>query len=647
MRLPGISTIVSGRVQTIRVEGRKKPVHPAGLCITLLTALYQAFAFTAALSFLITAGSADFGSIELESLERAGAPSTTQSHLWVKALLVDGRNARWETIDHRVGWELVFNRGSSPNPELSYKRGSQTAALNFQAKRFVAVLESADWTGTIRVKRNGQAIRALTVQDSDSLFCVEGPIAPPSTAVFLVSFIVIVGCGWFFGPARGHGKSVCWLAVFVGLLHLSYWAIQMVATWGDSIGYLDSVKPVFVEGRPSYYPPGYSALLGIVGTFAGSKLGRWMTLIQHGMVVTMALWIYCVLRRIMSETSALVGGLVAGALPVFLTAPQTILSETATCFAMVGSLYCAVRFREGGKWAFGLLSGVLMGWAGMLRVLPLIALLPAICILFLLPRVQSGLSRVSIIATSAIVVFALPIAWCGYKSGQATIAYSTALHLYNRVVSQQKLLNEQGPATRTLIVLLGGQDPTEFRHWDVMPHLAQLSFDESLALLKDVAIEGISKDPMGFVAYSFRLAWQTFLIPTDAAWTSTWAETASVSPRLENPPILPFGASSVAWRWMLNDINDILWPILCWMAIAGTILGLLGRQRQWVAAFALIMIAMLLGAASVDILQPRYNAPVAPFVVILAMFPIDLLMQRLRTKPLRQFFLREPLANCE
>ena len=33
------------------------------------------------------------------------------------------------------------------------------------------------------------------------------------------------------------------------------------------------------------------------------------------------------------------------------------------------------------------------------------------------------------------------------------------LHLFNRVVNQQKQLDEEGPATKALIALVGGKDP--------------------------------------------------------------------------------------------------------------------------------------------------------------------------------------------
>jgi hypothetical protein len=523
--------------------------------------------------------------------------------------------------------------GSSPNPDLEYKGESKPEVLSFNARRFVAVLKTGKWSGTVELRRSGRKISVIPVQWSEQsrpIMCFEDPSVSTSAVIFTVTVILLGACAWLVGPVFPGRKSIYWLVLFLGVLHLLYWAIQPVATTGDSIGYLDSVKPVFGEGRPGYFPSGYTALLGIVGIFAGRSLGSWITLIQHGMAVASAIWVYRLLGRVVSDKVALLGGMLAGALPPLLTGPQSILSETATAFAMVGTIYFAIRCRETGNWWFAIPAGFLVGLAGTLRITPLGAMLPAICILFSFPREQRSLGRLSVIAVVGMVVFVLPVMWCGYKSGQPKIAYSAGLHLYNRVVNEQRLIDEQGPATRTLLVMLQGKDPRDFRHWDVLPRLKQLSFEDRIELLHDVSLEGIAKDPVRFIGYSLLLAWRTFLVPTDGSWISTWAETPSVSPLLENPPLLSFGASSLAWRWSLNEINDILWPSLCWIAIAGTLLGLLGRHRLLVSALAWIVIAILLAAATADIFTPRYNAPIVPFVVMLAMLPIDFLQRHAR-----------------
>ncbi len=76
----------------------------------------------------------------------------------------------------------------------------------------------------------------------------------------------------------------------------SFWAAQCIGTTNDSPGYVEAVSEFFREGQPGYFPPGYPALLGLVGSLSGDNLGKWVTLIQHGMVVLGAVWIHLLLR---------------------------------------------------------------------------------------------------------------------------------------------------------------------------------------------------------------------------------------------------------------------------------------------------------------------------------------------------------------
>ncbi len=133
------------------------------------------------------------------------------------------------------------------------------------------------------------------------------------------------------------------------------------------------------------------------------------------------------------------------------------MSEATTLFAMVGALYFTVRCAETGRLRFLFLAGVLAGWAGTLRVVPLAALVPSMCVIYLLPFTKRGLKLA--VKTLAVTVgfVALPILWCWYKSGEPALTNSMGLHLFNRVVTEQQQLDENGPATKTLIDLLGGK----------------------------------------------------------------------------------------------------------------------------------------------------------------------------------------------
>ena len=213
------------------------------------------------------------------------------------------------------------------------------------------------------------------------------------------------------------------------------------------------------------------------------------------------------------------------------------MSEATTLFAMVVALYFTVRCAETGRLRFLFLAGVFAGWAGTLRVVPLAALAPSICIIYLLPPTKRGLKLAAKTLTVTVGFVVLPILWCWYKSGEPALTNSMGLHLFNRVVTEQKQLDENGAATKMLIDLLGGKDPKGVPHWQIREdtNIQKLGYFQQERLLRSVAIEGILKEPWAFVASTPYLAWK--LLMADASgWLPGWGGTSQRYPSLENPP---------------------------------------------------------------------------------------------------------------
>jgi hypothetical protein len=302
---------------------------------------------------------------------------------------------------------------------------------------------------------------------------------------------------------------------------------------------------------------------------------------------------------------------------------------------MIGAFYFTVRSAETGKLPFAILAGLLTGWAGILRIVPLVALLPSIAMVHLLPLSKlskEGFRRlgVTLIVTAAVLL--LPVLWCWHKSGQPRLTNSLGFHLYNRVVTEQKLLDEEGTATRTLLNLLEGKDPRGIPHFEIMNQsgLRKLDYFDTERLLREVALEGIRNDPWGFLVYTPQLAWRLFLTPS--AWIPAWGDTIQVSPSLENPPPLIFTASSLAWRLTLEEVHSVLWSIIRWMAIAGAFLGLLLPQRILILALAWVPAGYLLSSAFGEQFDARYNSVAVPFVVALSMVTLGCILTFLNLK---------------
>jgi hypothetical protein len=596
------------------------------LFVVWSTVVCLALAARNALSVLVGSDDQEEGTFLVEVSGKNGGFGTVRPELLLKAIVLDGRVLSSEAAITKSNWELVDKEGSPPY--LLYSGGFDPALVAFHGKRFLAVFQSINWGGVFRIKRNGTDVSTLALRHPggrEGLIILESPPAAPSLAVFVTALIVFAGCAYWFGPIRAGRSSIPWLLFFLLALHFLYWGSQGVGTEPDSPGYLEAVSDFYVKGIPSYFPPGYPALLAVVGIFSDKSLGRWVTLIQHGMAVLVALWIYLILRRILAEELALIGGILSGALPLNLTAAQTILSETPTIFAMVGALYFTVRSVESGRFGFAVLSGLLTGWAGTLRVVPLVCLLPAICTLHLLPLTKRALRLTITTGAVAVILVALPMLWLGYNSGQLVLANSFGLHLFNRVVYEQKQLDEDGPATRTLITLQRGRDPRAGYWWDLED---PGGFDERQAeiLLRRVSWEGIRKDPWAFLIYTPTLAWK--ILWADASDSMPqWGETAKVYPHLDSTPPLVFTASSLAWRFTLDQTNRVLWPVLCWSAVFGLFLGLFLPRRTLVLAFAWVPISYLLSTACLESFDPRYNIPTIPFITALSLIPLAFVLR--------------------
>lgn len=598
------------------------------LSITLLTVLYLALAAQSALSYLFTSETRESSEVVLEVSEKDNSNRSLHHDLSMTALIADGRLLRWGLTDFSAGWALD---GSTSTNALACRTNFRPALLTFHAKHFVALLRSSGWGGVIRVKRNGKQVRVMEIQPIDgsqSQIAVEDPAGPPSPRLFAGALLLFAGCAWWFGPVRARRRSIPWLVFSLAILHLLFWASQPIGTNSDSDGYLHSFS-IFIAGHPSYFPPGYPALLGAVTSVAGQSLGAWITGIQHGMVVVEAIWLYALLRRFVVEELALLASLLAGALIPSLTVPQALISETSASFAMLGALYYAVRSKETERSGLAVVAGLLAGWAVTTRIAPVAALCPAFCIVYLSDAVRKNRRLLGIALAATAVFTLLPVAWFWRPPRGPRLTDSTGFHLFNRVVTEQKLVNEGAPATRKLLALLGDNDPRAFRHWDLrtLSGVRELTYSESEVLLRNVSMEGIYKNPWGFLSYTLQLTWRLLAVPTGGI--PVWADTINAVPRFENPRPLAVTASSLEWRWSDERLYDRLWPALVWFAIAGIPLGMMGRQRSFVLALSWIPVGYLLATACVEMFSSRYNAPIVPFVVGLAMFPFDLVSRRL------------------
>jgi hypothetical protein len=602
--------------------------HRSGVLRTSIIGLgvvYLAWAAQSAVSYLFTSRNPAASTISIEAIERHSETEAGARHnLVLEALLVDGRALRLETLDRTPAWEDVPNSGNADF--LSFKGSDVPAFLNFRGGRFVALMSTDGWSGVVRVKRNGETVQELDAHPFPTTrrLVIEDPVAPRSVGAFLVALGLFTAAAFWLGRIRDHRFNGTWIVFFLGVLHLLYWISHPIGVNGDSVSYLPSFI-VNLNGSPSYYPPGYPALVALVHLFAGGHTGFYLTLLQHALIVIGAFWLYQILQMVVVEELALLGGILAGCMGPALTIPQDAISETAAYFAMTGAMYYALRAAQTRRMSYVLAAGALGGWAVTLRVVPIAATVPAIVGVCVFNAAKDKVKTAAILLVAAALVILVPVSWFWLKSSQLSLASSAGSHLFNRVVLDQKLLDQDGLATRKLISLLGGRDPRTFAlDYEVrnQPALVRLGFLRSEHLLQEVSKEAIYQNPAGVFSHTFYSAWQLFLVPTD--WIPPWSDTDTVAPDLENSPLLSFSASGLSWRWMLGDVNDYLWPVLCIGAILGVIIGLFHRSRVLIVMLGWNVALYIISSAAGEIYTPRYNGPTVPMVAALALIPLDL-----------------------
>ena len=584
--------------------------------LTAASILYLAFLSQSFLSPLFDSVRLEYGNA---SIQVQGTRTAQDGHLWVDAIIADGQLLKWDAIDRGTGWNevdtgLILHSLSAPE--------NTPAVLSFRCKRLVATLRPYNWSGTIVVKRNGSLSRIFDVQPSESELVIDDPQVSRSWLVFFIALSVFAGLAAWFAPVYSNRSITGWLLFAVSCAHVLYWACSPVGTNGDSEGYLQTVAINFHSGMPSYFPPGYPTFMAVLRLIDATTLGSFITFVQHAMSVIVVYWLYKLLVRIVSGNVAFLAGLLAGLLPPVFAISQSVLSEVPTGFAMVGAVYFAVRCKETGKVIPAILSGVCMAFAGLLRMVPFISLVPAICLIFLRPRSKQNFRQLAIIPTTAASIIVCFLAWFGARSGVPKLTTSTGFHLYNRVLAEQKLINDRGAETRRFRQLLAGHDPF-VPHWFIAkePGLRNLSYAEAGNLLHAVAMEGILGNPARYLLYTCSLAWRDYIAET--GWVPGWDQSVDPDPSLANRPVLPFGSGVLAWQSASERLQSSIWPVLCWLAILGALLGAFSINRNIVFAIAVIPVGYLLASGAVEYFSPRYNAPLVPLIAAVAVIPLD------------------------
>jgi hypothetical protein len=433
-------------------------------------------------------------------------------------------------------------------------------------------------------------------------------------------------------PWRTDRALHVWVVGHIAFLHALVWLTQGVGYNADARGYLDTFGR-FIAGLTSYYPPGYPVLLGPLHALFPNATGLAVAGTQHILMVLSLYALSRVARACLGSDLATLGLLIAGSVGPTLLLPQVAFSENPAFFGMAGAVWF-VCDPEPDILRFDIAAGLLLGWAALSRVTPIVALaLPVFLLhLHMAPSRAAAVTRTARVLLAAILVLGLSATWTWHKSRDFRIANSSGLHLYSRVVTEQLLLNREGPDTRRFLAIVGDRALKNVGHWEISPVLMAhgLRYRETVALMGGVATEGGRSYPLRLLLYSVAMMWREYAVdplPDVPQWG-----TGSPAPELDNAPLLGIRTSSLLWRNDLDRTFATSWPVLKWMPLSGLLFLPWLRGRLVFLALLLVPAAYLFAGSFADMFVGRYTICVVPFALILIPAPLAGIAGRWRSR---------------
>ena len=504
-------------IELFRASAWRDPASISGLAIALLTAASAIFLAWSASLCLSAVPSQAAREVQRFTIAVSGSAKVPDNGTLVTRLLADGKALRGGDAELKGEWVSYWDR------TLSHPNTIGPASISFNAKSAVVLFDRLDHCGHLSISGpDGMIWQDVSCGRGGRyrrLVAVDLPAPVPrshwSFVAWLAAFFVLAA---ITRPWTSRRRLEVWLLIYLAVLHLLFWSTQPIGLLTDSLGQLPTLKANVLLGAPAYFPPGYPILVGFGYLISRTITGSVITMLQHVMMIATIWWCYKLLRRSAGTTVSFAAALAIGASAPTLVLPQGILSENVALFGMAGTLYFAFDYRETGRLRDGMLTGVLLAWATLARVVPMAAGVPSVLAIMMgaEPR-AAGLRKFGAVVALALVLLAVPILWFGIRSGSFALSNSVGRHLYNRAVADQYLLDRQAPATSNLLKSIAPLDPYGIPHWKIQALLKKkgLTDDQIETLMKRTSLESIHRAPWKYVRYSFQQSWIQYFLESD------------------------------------------------------------------------------------------------------------------------------------
>ncbi len=537
----------------------------------------------------------------------------------IRKIYVDGKNLRWKYIKKKGVWkEGHLNDWSCPFIWAEAKRGAELSFKGNIAQIFFLKKKNSGKVLILGSHGFKEVIDLNSPKNSYDEFIFEVPPLRPNV-VFNASFILFGLCFLIlFKIWSTRTRRFIWIILFLSLAHLFVFTSFPVGANNDSPGYVWSVHSFFITETPSYFPPGYPILIQLAKLVPFLGLGHSILLLQHILMVLSLACFYFISLRLFGGKIGYLFIILLSCMECTLFLPQMVISENVALTFSIFSLFFALRSSKSRHLFFSILAGSFAGIAVLARVSPLAGLVPALGLIYLFGMKRKWLSYYSVSLASIFLTLLLPMLWCFSKSGKFGLANSTGLHLYQRMIFQQKLVAKNRPFTKKLLKLMDGKNISNIPHWGISSFLKSkgVTLNQTERLLYNVSIESLREYPFKYFVGNFQNFWS--LITTPFPYDVIWNEQLMEFKPLDNPAILTVSKEGIIFFKKLVRLHRDIWKTMVWAAILSFLLALFRLQKRYIeTSFAIFIIFYIFAQVSVEVVCGRYNMVIAPFVAIL------------------------------